>query len=287
MKRLKRINFEITNSCNMQCSFCPDVNRTKVFISEDDFRVILGQCAPLTEQVSLHLMGEPTTHPQFGELISIATELDVPVEITTNGLLLKKHKSLFLSKNSIRQINFSLQSFMDNFPERPFIDYIMPLLEFTKELHEKRPEVYINFRLWNLAGDDSSNNEVFSILEEFYETTIKREVDVGGYKSKRIWNRVYLHFDTRFEWPSLDVPFISEQGTCRGLGNHIGIHADGTVVPCCLDKDAVIQLGNCLTNPLSEILDSDRAVGMLEGFKHGKLVEELCKHCSFIQRFKK
>mgnify|MGYP000120630391 CR=1 FL=1 len=61
--------------------------------------------------------------------------------------------------------------------------------------------------------------------------------------------------------------------------------ADGTVVPCCLDGDGVINLGNLNTTALSEVLGSKRAVDMLEGFDKGKAVEELCLKCSYKDRF--
>ncbi len=98
---------------------------------------------------------------------------------------------------------------------------------------------------------------------------------------------MYLHFDTRFEWPDLENKSFGSNGRCNGLIGHIGIQADGTVVPCCLDKEAILNLGNCLETPLSDILNDKRATEMRDGFNNGKLVEDLCKRCDFIKRFSK
>jgi radical SAM protein with 4Fe4S-binding SPASM domain len=101
------------------------------------------------------------------------------------------------------------------------------------------------------------------------------------------WNRLYLHFDSRFEWPSFSLPYQGTRGRCHGAVNHIGIHADGTVVPCCLDKNGTINLGNVKEQSLHDILNSERFIKMRDGFLNGVLVETFCQHCSFIKRFDK
>ena len=128
---------------------------------------------------------------------------------------------------------------------------------------------------------------MFQKIEAYFEVTINRNIEVGAIKSKNIWNRLYLHFDSRFEWPSFLNEHQGTQGRCHGAVSHIGIHADGTVVPCCLDKNAVINLGNIKEQSLAEIVASDRFTAMRNGFMNGVLVEKFCQHCTFINRFKK
>ena len=287
MDKYKRVYIEISNICNLQCSFCPVVDRDKVILPSNNFEKILAQVAPITEQVCLHLMGEPLAHPDFDSVLKICDLNKVPTEITTNGLMINKRSKSLLESKFLRQINFSIQSFKDNFPQKSLEDYMKPLLEFTKELNKVRPEVYVNFRLWNIGRNKTNENEeVFSILENFYHIDINRQIQVESIKSKKIWNRVYIHFDSHFDWPSLNYPIQGEKGRCHGLGSHFGIHADGTVVPCCLDKEAVINLGNCLETDLKSVLSSDRANKMREGFAKNELVEDLCRRCSYINRFK-
>ena len=100
-----------------------------------------------------------------------------------------------------------------------------------------------------------------------------------------IKNKLYLHFDTEFIWPDLKLPILGQKGTCYGLSSHFGILADGTVVPCCLDKEAAIPLGKIQDTPILEILNSERAKSILKGFQNNKLVENLCQRCQYIERF--
>ncbi|MBC75908.1 MAG: radical SAM protein [Halobacteriovoraceae bacterium] len=287
-KKYRRIYIEITNVCNLSCSFCPIDQRAKDVMELKEFEKIISQAAPLAEQVCLHLMGEPLAHPQFKEILSTCENYDSKAQITTNGILLKRHKETLLSSNAVRQINVSLQSYMDNFPHKNFMEYLDKVYAFIEDARAIRPDLYLNLRLWNFGDSgDEKNDAVFEYLENKLNTQINRKVEVGAVKSKKIAEKLYLHFDSRFEWPRMELPVQGEKGRCNGLKDHLAIHADGTVVPCCLDDQKISNLGNCLETSLEEVIESDRSVRIKEGFSKGVLVEDLCKRCSYINRFKK
>jgi len=283
----KRIYIEISNNCNLKCSFCPTIKREKKILSIPDFEKILKQVSPITEEVCLHLMGEPFTHPKLGEIIKLCETHNTKIQLTTNGLNISEHQNVILSSPIIRQVNFSIQCFNDNFPEKDVRKYLLDILNFSVVANNLRPDLYINFRLWNIGNSANENEEVFLFIEDFLKIKINRNVEVGSIKSKKIWNNLSLHFDSRFEWPSLELPYNGMAGTCHGLKGHLGILVDGTVVPCCLDFEGKISLGNCLTQSLDSILASARATKIKNGFANGILTEELCQHCSYINRFSK
>ncbi len=283
----KKIYLEISNICNVQCSFCPVVEKDKKLMDIIEFESILKEVAPLAEIICLHLLGEPLAHPKFLEILAICEKYNTQIDLTTNGLLIKRYSERIINAKCIRQVNFSLQVFKDNFPDRDIEPYLLPIFEFAKSAHEIRPALYTNFRLWNQQSNESDNEDIFIKIESFFNIIINRNIETGAIKSKNIWNRLYLHFDSRFEWPSFLLPHQGTQGRCHGAVNHIGIHADGSVVPCCLDKDAAINLGNVKEQSLSDILNSERFIKMRDGFLNGVRVEEFCQHCTFIKRFDK
>lgn len=284
---LKRIYIEISNICNVQCSFCPVVERDNEAMSLSSFEHVLLQAKPIAQEVCLHLMGEPLAHPMFLEILTLCEKHEVKIQLTTNGLLINRFKERLLSSKSLRQINFSLQAFTDNFPHKPLGPYLSKILDFCLSAKDVAPEMYQNLRLWNLKAADTIDNEkLLKFIEDYLRVDINRSVDVGHIKSKKITGRLYLHFDSRFEWPDLSLPNLGTQGRCHGMIGHIGIHTNGVVVPCCLDKEAVINLGNVFEQSLLDILNTPRARAMRDGFNSGKLTEELCQKCSFIRRFK-
>ena len=287
MPQFKKIYFEIGNICNLQCTFCPEVDRAKFQIELQAFQKVLKQIKPLTERVCFHLMGEPTAHPNFHALVKTAEEMQVPVEITTNGTMLNESITQALLNSTIVQVNFSLQSYFDNFPQKDPNTYLNKIFEFTHRAFKARPDLYINYRLWNLGeGDQTQNESTLLKIENEFNASINRNVDLGFRKSKKVTQRLYLHFDQRFEWPSLSGPVKSTQGTCYGSRDHIGIHANGDVVPCCLDKEAILNMGNIYEDGIESILESPRFQSIKSGFEAGELRQALCQRCDYVTRFK-
>lgn len=257
-------------------------------MSLEMFEKIIADVAPHTEQVCLHLMGEPLAHPEFEQIIAACEKNKVKINLTTNGILLNRFRQLLSTSPAFHQINFSIHAFKDNFKNKDINPYLMDILNFSKEAQELRPELYINYRLWNILETrtmNDSNSDILGTMSRFFETEISEDIDVSSIKSKRIYKRVYLHFDSRFEWPSPLMPKQSEHGFCHAVSSHVGIHADGTVVACCLDKEARLDLGKMPEKSLSEILAGQRARAMRNGFAQRKLVEDLCQRCTFINRF--
>ncbi len=262
-------------------------------MSLTDFEKTLKAVSPHTKFITLHLMGEPLAHPHILEILNVCEDnfkknLGPKIILTTNGILINKYKEDLIRFHSVHQINFSLHSFTDNFKDRDFRPYLMDILNFSKDSQKARSDLYINYRLWSLKNVNEQNLENEKFMDEinqFFKVDISKTIDVGSIKSKRIEDKIYYHFDSRFIWPSLDYPIISKTGTCHGLTQHIGIHADGTVVPCCLDKEAKIPLGNILTTPLLEIMNQKEVQAMKSGFEKNTLVNPLCQRCQYITRF--
>lgn len=282
------MNIEISNICNFQCSFCPPVERNKKMMNIDLFEKAIKQIAPMTELVCFHLMGDPLVHPHLEELVAICEKYNAKIFFVTNGYLLKPQHFDLLSKKIFHQINFSLHSFFDNYPNKDSSIYLNKIFDFVDHAMKVNPDLYINYRLWNLKdihGESTDNVSMLQSVEKKYNFQFDHNVDVTKQKSVQIKKRLYLHFDTQFIWPSLKLPTLGEKGTCYGLSSHFGIHADGTVVPCCLDKEASIPLGNLINDDIDSILSNDRSMSMYNGFKQNKLKEELCQKCQYITRF--
>ena len=222
-------------------------------------------------------------------LIAICDQYDANIFLVTNGTLLKiKHFDSLLHPR-FYQINFSLHSFFDNYPDRDPSKYLDTIFNFTDRALLERPELYLNYRLWNLddsMGKNSRNTEMLNRIYQHYQSEVPSKVDVRKKKSINIKDRLYLHFDTEFIWPSLDLNVLGTEGKCYGLSSHFGLVVDGTVVPCCLDKEGEIALGKVQENSIKEILNSPKVKAIIQGFQQRKLIEPLCQRCQYIERFK-
>ncbi len=285
-KKFKQIYIEIINYCNLNCCFCPKTERLATAISIENFTRILHQAAPLAEKIYLHVMGEPTLHPQFDKIINICGTAAVPVDLTLNGTnLIGFEKTLF--HPIIRQINISTHAAKQLLlPEQQ--EYYNNVLQFIMSALRIRPDLYINLRMWNLDNNLSANSDnipLIKLLEKEFNFIIVPP-EYSKQKSVRIYHRLYLHFDAEFSWPAVGSGNARTDGYCHGLSKQLAILVDGTVVPCCLDRNGIINLGNCLQRDIVSILESERAKTMLHHFKQRKFSEDLCQYCQYSTRFK-
>lgn len=292
LRKFKKVYLEITSVCNLACVFCPPTLRPKQFISLEDYSKRLDEIKPHTDYVYLHVKGEPLLHPKIGELLDISHEKGFKVHITTNGTLIKKKREQLLNKPALRQLNFSLHSFDGNpaLRDKDKEGYVRTILSFIREA-TSQSEMYISLRLWNLTQNNEENlkrqrnRELLEIIEEEFNLDYKVEERIKPGGGIKIADRVYINQDYEFKWPSLDEEEDDGKGFCYGLRNQAGILADGTVIPCCLDGEGVIDLGNIEEHSFSDIIEMDRAKNLVDGFSRRVAVEELCRKCGFRKRF--
>jgi MoaA/NifB/PqqE/SkfB family radical SAM enzyme len=258
--RFSRVYLEITNVCNLRCGFCPGTERQPQFLSPAAFEVLLGKLRGRTDYLCFHLMGEPLLHPQLSELLALAERYGYYVNITTNGVLLPEAAETLLNAPSLHRVSISLQAWEGNGCTWDVNSYVNSCAAFAKRAAARGVLVY--FRLWN--GGAPGNERLLAALRSAFPAPWK---EAG-----------------RFDWPDAAGPERAGR-FCRGLRDHIGVLCDGTVVPCCLDSEGTVALGNLFEQELEEILASPRALAIYEGFTRREAVEALCRHCGYAERF--
>ncbi len=247
-------------------------------MSREEFAFILEKLTGLTEYIYYHLMGEPLTHPQLLEFLKMSGERGYKSIITTNGTLLNKRGDEILSAG-VHKVNLSLHSF-ENGDDKAHANYVCELADFAKKAADKG--VIVVFRLWNKGVDDFRNDFAIKLLKEQISGDWAENT-----RGIRIRDKIYLEWGERFEWPDCNAEIKGSKFYCYGLKDQFGILSDGTVVPCCLDSDGVINLGNIFEQDINSIINSKRALDMVKGFKCGAATEDLCKRCGYAQRFVK
>lgn len=257
----KKVYVEITNNCNLSCSFCPHNKRKNELISLDNFNIILNKLDGYTKYLYLHVLGEPLLHPDINALIDNAA-LKYYVNITTNGYLIDHIK---YNKN-IRQINISLHSYNDNISLDKYMNNILESIDILSK------NTYISLRFWT---NNKYSLDMLNYINNYFNTNINE------IKKCKVKENIFIDTDEEFIWPSLNNNIYNEYGKCYALKDHIGILVDGTIVPCCLDSDGIINLGNIYKDNLDDIINSKRYSDMINGFRNNKKCEELCMHCNF------
>ena len=276
-------------------------------MSIEEFEKAASAASRFTDEIALHVLGEPLLHPNLGIILDKARAHSLKISLTTNGTLLKSKGELLLSRCDVfKRINISLHSLEANTQLTEFEkslatcsekqrtppgisdkirEYVNECADFAE--NSAKSGIYTVFRLWNLDSDEgvgrnSQNSLIGEILKSRYP-----EPWQNRYSGFRLEENTFLEYDGLFTWPTDASDTVTNtRGSCHGLCSQIAILADLTVVPCCLDSNGEIPLGNLKEDSLENILNSARAKNIKDGFKSGNLVEPLCRKCTFRTRFK-
>ncbi len=275
--RFRKVYLEISNICNLKCAFCPGTDRKPGRMTEADLSRLLPKLRPYTEYLYFHLMGEPLCHPELESFLELAGQEGFRVILTTNGTLLGAKQDILLKSSALHKVNVSLHAFEANEIAMPFERYLQEAFTFGQAAQGR---CIVSYRLWNRGGADRKNQQITDMMGQFFPGTWVQEP-----RGTRIGERVYLEYGEKFDWPDKNAQEGDARMLCYGLRDQIGVLCDGRVVPCCLDHEGDLTLGNLFEQSMEEILESPRAKRIYEGFARKTAVEELCRKCGYARRF--
>ena len=292
---MNSVYIEITNVCNLHCSFCPCGTQSqgdRTFMDSKLFDdCITGAQEIGATSVYFHVLGEPTLHPGFAHYLKKLEQTPLKLTLTTNGTTIERVGRQILASPAVRQVNFSTHAYAE-LPRETAERHLQNVLDFCRIATIERPELYINLRLWNVGAEEATpwNSYMLGRIRETFGVDVTPGHFCSRHKSFNITGRLYLHEDTRFEWPKPNEKVENRDeriaGTCRALDTHVAILHDGRVVACCLDHCGQITLGHIAEQTLSEILQTPLVCELREGFAQHELRHPFCQNCSFCKRFK-
>lgn len=291
MRKFKKVYIEITNVCNLSCNFCPKTKRKYKFMNKEEFIYILDEVKPFTEHIYFHLMGEPLLNENIEYFLEESSNKGFHVNLTTNGTLLSKVGDKLIKAKALRQVNISLHSFEANKKTVELEEYLDNVTDFIIKARQNS-NIICAIRLWNMDNDDlkgenNLNKDILKMLEDKLKLDFSLSEKLQESNRIKLKDKVYLNMAEKFQWPDIKIDSLGENVFCHGLRNQIGILVDGTVVPCCLDSEGNLSLGNVFERPLKEILTAEGATNIYNGFSRRIAVESLCKKCGYATRFKK
>lgn len=299
-----KIYIELSDICNLQCSFCTPKKALRGIMPLDLFTQIIKQIKNKTKLLSLHVLGDPLCINNLREYLLVTQKYHLKLDIVSSGIYLEQKHFDMLCQDNIHQISFSLDSFFDtnnqktiatlharnkSITKTQYFDRIFALYEY---LQAKSCKTYLNLRLFG-------NYDYRYILEcfpEFIQQDSKRRI--------RLARNFFLRFHKKFAWIPPKYSNIAQPQAlstnkalqsfshtpmqentitpyCLGSIRQLGILANGVVVPCCIDAQGIMQLGDLRTQKLQDILQSEV---FLNFQKHQRLAINLtpmCQKCSF------
>lgn len=243
-----------------------------------EFEEILKKIDSYTDYIYLHVKGEPLFHPNLKEILELSEKYHKKVTITTNGTLLKERIDILKNSPCIRQVNISLHS------ENKKKNYLGDIFWAVNQIPQNIQVVY---RLWTLKDKklDLKSTQIVNKIISYYDLSTETVDKITTQDNIKLRENIYLNKANEFLWPEIKNDYYNEEGYCHALKDQMAILVDGTMIPCCLDGEGVINLGNIYQVDLESVLESDRVKQMMDGFKNRIVTEELCKHCNFKEKF--
>lgn len=271
----KKVYIEITNCCNLACSFCSEVKKEKRFMTEQEFEHILKEISKVTNVIYLHVKGEPLLHPRIIDFLKLAEKYHLQVNLTTNGTLFPKLVDKLKNCSSLHKINFSLHCEQNN----PQYEE-----EIFRNVEKLSTNTVIIYRIWTLKDGklNEKSTKIVEKLKNYYHLSKETVEKLKTENNVKISSTIYVDKDNEFEWPN--ITNHNSCGYCHTLKTHIAILVDGTVVPCCLDCNGIINLGNIYEETIEEICQKERYQKLKKSFQDRKPSEKLCQSCTFKER---
>ena len=261
VKKITSLIIEPTNTCNLRCTFCfvtDGMTRDGGFMDFNIFKKIINDCTDL-EHLCMHNWGEPLLHKDIFRMIEYAKNKGVNyVVMNTNGTLLtdKMIKRIVNSKLDI--IRFSIDGSAETFKrvrgvELENIEKNIKKLKIIKE--KKKPELKMGV--------------VFTVEED-------TEGDAEEYINH--WGKIVDHVRLQpklITSPRTEVcpePFGKDYGKLVVLW-------DGRVIPCCVDYNANLMIGNIQNDTIPNLWKSEKLNILREQHLKGEF-PDTCANCN-------
>ena len=142
----------------------------------------------------------------------------------------------------------------------------------------------IIYRIWTLKDGKLNEQSTKTVekLKKHYHLSTKTVEKLKTENNVKISSTIYVDKDNEFLWPS--ITNHNSCGYCYALKTHVAILVDGTVVPCCLDCNGIINLGNIYKETIEQIQNKERYQRLKKSFQDRKPSEKLCQSCTFKER---
>ena len=261
VKNITSLIIEPTNTCNLRCTFCfvtDGMTRDGGFMDFNRFKKIIDDCTDL-EHLCMHNWGEPLLHKDIFRMIEYAKNKGVNyVVMNTNGTLLTDKMINRIVNSKLDIIRFSIDGSAETFKrvrgvELENIEKNIKKLKIIKE--KKRPELKMGV--------------VFTVEED-------TEGDAEEYINH--WEKIVDHVRLQpklITSPRTEVcpePFGKDYGKLVVLW-------DGRVIPCCVDYNANLMIGNIQNDTIPNLWKSEKLNILREQHLKGEF-PDTCANCN-------
>ncbi len=279
----RRITLELTNHCNLNCTFCP-----RKLMEKHQGYMDTGLAKRLIDEMAEYLpvslvpffRGESLLHPDLVEILKYAKNRGIgPIQLTSNGMRLNRETSQKILELEIDFISFSMDTVDPEIYEQTrrrsryekVVKNILKFVELKRQKGNRLPQV-----------------QVSSVATELHRPGMEAFVAFWRPLVDRV--RVYIEHSQDGHPGSIaeSLPSFPHRLPCWKPYTDMVVYWDGQVALCNHDwtRDASQVLGNVARQSIAEVWNSPAYVGVREAHRSGGVSSLApCDHCDHWKMF--
>lgn len=261
IKKLTSLIIEPTNTCNLRCTFCfvtEGMNRAEGFMDFDLFKKVIDD-SPGLEHLCMHNWGEPLLHKDIFRMFDYAAQAGVRhIVMNTNGTLLTDKMIDRIVDSPLSIIRFSIDGSPETFQRvrGVALDKIeRNILKLKEKKEARRPGLGMGV--------------VFTVEEDTHQ-------DVEAYIDH--WKNIVDHVRTQAKLIQNPRKEICPEPFGKDYGKLVVLW-DGTVIPCCVDYNASLKLGNAWEQPVMDLWQGAEIERLRDQHRSGNF-PDTCVNCN-------
>lgn len=285
---------EPTNICNLKCPMCPSGNgemkRAKGQLDLADFKKLMDDVGNSVYQVQFWNQGEPFLNKQFLEFVAYAKAKGIMTQTSTNGHFIPDDAAAeAVITSGLDQIIFS----MDGTNQRTYEKYrvggdfnlvldTLGRLSRAKQKHNSRtPLIELQFLVFKHNQDE---------VDKLVQIAKEHRVNRVAFKSAQVYStdqaQDFLPDDPDLSRYDLAGGDFSLKGGlknwCKRLWLNATVNWDGSISPCCFDKDADYAMANYFSDGQSfrQIWKNKKYLAFRKAVMKNRKGIDMCRNCT-------
>ena len=282
----------LNKRCNLRCDFCDLWHYTDMMPFESAATIIAR--APKAGVKTLVITGgEPFLHPRIFEVIEMARNLDLGVNITTNATLLVKDLDR-LKASRVNSLSISLDGFQATHDRLRGVNGTYDEVMDAVEVLQRETDIWLNIYF-------VVTNQNVGDLALVYDLTVDKGIGfdfwpVNGYPhlfissddEKAAYQQAIDHISKtseavrdRLDYYRYGMEYMDgrrDHYRCLGLIEQFGVNHEGQLVPCCVWDQKGLQVGSALEQPLDQLFYSEAAQQLREQIFNEGCVDQCFNH---------
>ena len=286
------VSIEPTTSCNLRCPECPSglrsFTRPTGMLQPEFFRKVIDEVSDRVLYLTFYFQGEPFLNPSFLDMVNYAAGKKMYTATSTNAHYLDDDMARRTVESGLDRLIISIDGTTQETYEQyriggkleKVLEGTRNIVKWKKQLNKSTP--YLVFQFLVVKPNEHQTEEVKKLAKEMgVDDVAFKTAQVYDYKNGNALipeNEKYSRYKQQADGTyAIKNKLLNH---CWKLWHSCVITWDGSIVPCCFDKDAGHKMGSLGTQTFREIWNNESYQLFRNSLMKSRKEIDICKNCS-------